>query len=97
MSSASSGEVWELSPLDVLANNISGLIFGGYWASYLQQNTDAFIYIREGELNFGLIADALPAKTIYIDEKTLCAQNSVIDVYPLPIPTNGKVRFCNGL
>ena len=93
MSSASSGEVWQLRPLDVLATNISGLIFGGYWASYLQQNTDAFIYIREGELNFGLIADALPAQTIYIDGKTLCAQKTVVDIYPLPIPTNGKARF----
>ena len=83
----------QLHPLVVLDTDVSKVVFGGFRYLLHQLDTEAFVYIWQGELNFGVISDGLPPRPIYIDLNTDCAPNTVVDIHPLPTPANGKFRF----
>jgi len=60
----------QLHPLVVLDTDVPKAVFGGFRYSLHQLDTEAFVYIWQGELNFGVIADGLPPRPIYIEFDT---------------------------
>ena len=87
-----SEELFQIHALILPDSDITDLIFGSF-SPFLQPNTDAFIYIRNGELIFGTLFDGTAPLPISIDYDTNCRPNSVVNVYPLPKPVHGKFRF----
>ena len=80
-----------LHPLNTPDNGISDLIFGSFIQYSNSLDTDAYVYVKDGNIFFGTIADGLPSRFIFIDTDTSCA--SVMDIYSIPKPVNGNFRF----
>ena len=87
---AGSSELFQIHPLQVPTIHITDLIVGSF-KPFLQPETDAFVYIKDGELTFGTFVDGQASLPIILDYDTLC--DSVVSVYPLPKSIQGRFRF----
>ena len=87
---AGSSELFQIHPLQVPNIHITDLIVGSF-KPFLQPETDAFVYIKDGELTFGTFFDGQASLPIILDYDTLC--DSVVSVYPLPKSIQGRFRF----
>ena len=87
---AGSSELFQIHPLHVPTIHITDLIVGSF-KPFLQPETDAFVYIKDGELTFGTFFDGQASLPIILDYDTLC--DSVVSVYPLPKSIQGRFRF----
>ena len=87
---AGSSELFQIHPLQVPTIHITDLIVGSF-KPFLQPETDAFVYIKDGELTFGTFFDGQASLPIILDYDTL--RDSVVSVYPLPKSIQGRFRF----
>ena len=81
------------SSLQISDTDITDLIVGSFTEPFRQQESDALVYIKNGELTFATLFDGQAALPIFLDYDTDCHPTSVIGIYALPKPTQGKFRF----
>lgn len=84
--------LFQLGSLLIPDTDISDLIVGSF-KPFLQPESDAFVYIRNGELTFATLFDGQAPFPIYLDYDTDCGATSVVGIYALPKATQGKFRF----
>lgn len=89
----SSSGVFELQSLLTpdSESDVTDLIFGSYKPHYLPES-DAFVYVRNGELTFGTLFDGQASVPVFLDD-TSCGPNSVAAIYPLLKQVRDKFRF----
>ena len=87
---SSSADLFQLLSLQIPDTLITDLIIGGF-KPFLQPESDAFVYIRNGELMFATLFDGQAAVYIDLSYDTSC--DVVVSVYPLPKPIEGQFRF----
>lgn len=88
---SSSSGVFQLQSLLTLDSDVTDLIFGSYKPLYLPES-DAFVYVRNGELTFGTLFDGHASVPVFLDD-TSCGANSVAAIYPLLKQVRDKFRF----
>lgn len=89
---SSSVELFTIHSLVLPDSDITDLIFGSY-KPFLLPESDAFVYIRNGELTFGTLFDGRASLPIFLDVDTNCGPNAIVNIYPLPKAIQGKFRF----
>lgn len=88
---SSSSGVFQLQSLLTPDSDVSDLIFGSYKPLHSPES-DAFVYVRNGELTFGTLFDGQASVPVFLDD-TSCGLNSVATIYPLLKQVQDKFRF----